>query len=262
MQSSIPQIVRDTDQLRRLLRGWRKEGETIALVPMRGGPHDGHLGLLDTAHRHASKVIVSVSGNFDMTQAVLLGRASCDLIFAPQNPPQRTMIRVFSNGLGDSDVLDARTTNFANLFGQVQPDVAVFGEKDWVQLVALRQMVRDLSQPIGIVSAATVREDDGLAISSQNELLTPEERVIAPTLNKVLTASAKLIARGGMVGPITQATQKFLSESGFSSVEYVSVRRAHDLGRITEFDPAKPARLLGAVQLGRVRLTDNVPIAG
>jgi len=262
MQVSIPQIIRDTDQVRRLLRSWRKEGETIALASVKGGPHGGHLGLLETAHRHASKVVVSVSDNFDMTQAALLGRASCDLIFAPYIPPHMTMIRGVWCGMGDMDAREKVATNVARLFGQVQPDVAVFGERDWLELAMIRQMVRDLEFPIGIVSSATVRDEDGLAISSQTELLTEEERNIAPTLYKVLTASAKLIARGSLVGPVTQATQKFLSESGFSSVDYVSVRRAHDIGRITRFDPAKPARLFASVQLGRVRLTDNVPIAG
>ncbi len=262
MQSSIPQIVRDTNQLRRLLRDWRRDGGTIALAPINGGPHDGHTGLLETAKRHARKVIVSVFDDVDMTQAALLGRTSCDLIFAPQSITGKTRVKVAPAGSGDKVSLDTKTTQIARLFGQVQPDIAVFGERDWFQLVTLRQMVKDLALPIRIVSAPTIREKDGLAVSSRNALLTPEDRVIAPTLHKVLTASAKLLALGNPIESVTAATYKFLSESNFSSVEYVMVLRAYDLAPISTFNPAKPARLAGAVQLGRVRLTDNVPIAG
>lgn len=262
MQSSIPQIVRDTDQLRRLLRGWRKTGETIALAPMMGEPHDGHFSVLETAKRHAGKVIVSVFDDVDMTQAVLLGRAACDLIFAPQSVTGSTRVQVTHTDLVDRSSLEAITTKFARLFGQVQPDIAVFGERDWLQLITVRQMVKDLALPVGIVSAPTIREKDGLAISSRNAMLTPEERAIAPTLHKVLTASAKLLSRGNPVESVTAATHKFLTESNFTSVEYVTALRAYDLTPISTFSPAKPARLFGAVQLGRVRLTDNVPIAG
>ena len=261
MEFSTPQIVRDTDQLRRIVRGWRGTGSTVALAPILGSPHDGHLGLSETARRHAARVIVSASGTMDMAQATLLGRAECDLIFVPNPEPESaTRICVNASGLGDQTALDATTTRLTRLLGQVQPDIAVFGEKDWLQLVAIRQAVRDLALPVGIVSAATVREKDGLALSTRNASLSAEDRVTAPTLNKVLTASAGLIAQGNPVDQVAAATQRFLAESGFTSVEYVTVRRAYDLAPVTEFSPAKPARLFAAAHLGSVRLSDNVPI--
>jgi pantoate--beta-alanine ligase len=262
MAHSTPQIVRETDQLRRLLRGWRDTGDTIALVPLFGELHQGHSGVLEAARRHAAHVVVGVSSNNDsaIAQAAQLDRSICDLVFAPGAAQTSTHLHGADFGLGNQDALDARTTQVARMFGQVQPNIAVLGERDWVQLVAIRQMVRDLALPVGIVSAATVREKDQLAISSRNTVLTPQQRVIAPTLNKVLTACAGLIAQGGPVGQVVDATRKVLSESGFSSVDYVAARRAHDLAPIPNFDPAKPARLFAAVRLGTVQLTDSVPI--
>lgn len=261
MQYSTPQIIRDSDQLRRILRGWRGAGTTIALAPLMGGFHDGHLGLLETARRHASRVVVSLFGEIDVAQATLLDRESCDLIFAPQTLEMETRVNTSGANLVDQRILDDMTTSIVRLMNQVQPDIAVFGEKDWQQLVAIRQVARDLALPVGIVSTATVREDDGLAISMRNAQLTAKERMIAPMLMKVLTASAGLIAQGNPVDQVTAATHRFLSEAGFDRVDYVSARRAYDLAPFDTFDPATPSRFLGAVQLGRVRLTDNVPIA-
>lgn len=260
MQFSAPQIIRDTDQIRRILRGWRGADATVALVPMMTGFHDGHLALIETAKRHASRVVISIFGDVDMAQATVLDRVSVDLVFAPTIMPGKTRVSVSDAGLGEPSALGAMSTSITRLLGQVQPDVVVFGEKDWQQVVAVREIVRDLAIPVGVVSSATVREDDGLAISSRNRLLTPEQRVTAPMLHKVLTACANLIAQGNPVEQVVTATHKFLSESGFDSIEYVAARRAHDLAEISTFDSAKPARLLAAVQLGRVRLTDNVPI--
>lgn len=261
MQYSTPQFIRDPDQVRRILRGWRGAGATIALAPIRGGFHDGHHGLLEAAHRQASRVVVSCFGEPDVAQATLLNQAKCDLVFAPPMRASSTTISTAAAGLLDQGQLDQTTMRNVQLINQVQPDIAIFGEKDWQHLVAIRRAVRDLSLPVGIVSAPTIREDDGLAISLRNAGLTAQQRVIAPTLHKVLTASAGLIALGQPVDQVAAATHRFLSEAGFDSVHYVAARRAHDLAKFATFDPAKPARLLAAVQLGRVRLSDNVPIA-
>jgi len=142
-----------------------------------------------------------------------------------------TSLRTVPDDLEDQAALDERLTSFARLFNQVQSDIVVFGEKDWQQLIAVRQMVRDLALPVGIVSSATVRASDGLALSSR-----PVDQVVA-------------------------ASRRFLSESGFDDVHYLTARRAYDLAPISSFNPMKPARLIGSVQLGRVTLTDNVPIA-
>lgn len=262
MQIVTPQIVTDTDQLRRILRGWRGAGASVALAPTMGNFHDGHAALIETARRHASRVVVSVFGGIDLSRASLLDRDACDLVFAPEDARGSTHVQVTPSGIGTRPELDRMTTSLARLFNQVQPDVAVFGEKDWVQLVTIRRMVRDLAMPVGVVSSATIREEDGLAVSTRNRMLTARERVTAPTLHKVLTASAGLIARGASVQQVIGATRRFLAESGFDAVHHVSARRASDLVPLERFDPAKPARLMAAVQLGRVRLSDNVPITG
>ena len=261
MQFSSPQIVRETDQLRRIVRGWRGAGTTIALVPIEQTAHEGHQRLMETAKRHAARTIVSVPSSIDLAQSTVIGRTACDLIFAPEVQATSVRLQTISDELEDSVALDQRLTALMRLFNQVQPDVAVFGEKDWQQLVAVRRMVRDLALPVGIVSSATVRGKDGLALSSRLRDLSPEQRVVAQTLFKVLSATAALIADGQPVDPVVAASRRFLSESGFDDVHYLSARRAHDLAPISEYNPMKPARLLGAVQLGRVRLVDNVPIA-
>lgn len=261
MQFSSPQIVRDTDQLRRIVRGWRGAGTTIALVSIQQPIHDGHQSLFETAKRHAARTIVSVSADIDMAQSTVIGSSACDLIFAPEPSTAPTRLRIADDDLEDQATLEIRLTALARLVNQVQPDIAVFGEKDWQQLVAVRRMVRDLAIPVGIVSSATIRSDDGLALSSRTRGLTPEDRVTAQTLFKVLFATAALIADGEPVDQVVAASRRFLSESGFDAVHYLTARRAHDLAAISEFNPKKPGRLLGSVQLGRVRLSDNVPIA-
>jgi len=261
MQFSSPQIVRDTDQLRRIVRGWRGAGTTIALIPIHQPIHDGHQSLIETAKRHAARTIVSVPSDIDMAQSTVIGGNACDLIFAPEVSSGSTRLQMTADELEDQEALDARLSAFARLLNQVQPDIAVFGEKDWQQLVAVRQMVRDLAIPVGIVSSATVRATDGLALSSRTRELTPEDRVTAQTLFKVLSATAGLIAGGQPVEQVVAASKRFLTESGFDKVHYLTARRAFDLAPISDLNPMKPARLLGAVQLGRVRLTDNVPIA-
>lgn len=261
MQYSAPQIVRDVDQLRRIMRGWRSTGSTIALAPIMSRLHDGQLSLIETARRHAARVVVSVSNPPDIAQATLLDRAACDLIFAPDPMPETTQVILRDAGLEDAASINAMVTAMARLLNQVQPDIAVFGEKDWQQLVSIRQMVRDLALPVGVVSSATLRDEDGLALSARNRALGPEDRAIAARLNKALSASADLIAQNGPVEQIVSACNRFLSESGFEQVHYVAARRAHDLAPITGFDRAKPSRLLAAVQLGGVRLSDNVAIA-
>lgn len=261
MQISTSEIITDPDQLRRVMRGWRADGETVALAPIKSGLHDGHLSLVETASKLASRVVVASFGGIDPGRAMMLDRTPCDLIFAPTALSETTLITVHAPRLGDRSELGAMPTNMVRVFNQVQPDVAVFGEKDWQQLVTMRRIARDLDIPVRIVSTATMREDDGLAISSRNSLLSAEQRAVAPTLNKVLNATAGMMALGQPVETVVAATHRFLSESGFRKVEYVAARRAHDLAPITSFDAATPARLFAAVQLGGVRLTDNVPIA-
>lgn len=285
MQSRSPQIIRTIDQLRRTVRAWRNTGEKIALTPTMGGLHDGHLSLIEIAKRHAGKTIASIFVNptqfgenedFDAyprreaEDAEMLGGAGCDLIFAPSVDEMypvgfATAVKVdrATDGLCGSrrpDHFQGVTTVVAKLLNQVQPDVAVFGEKDWQQLVTIKRMVRDLDLPVSIVSAPTLRESDGLAMSSRNRYLNAEQRKIAATLHKALTACARHIAQGSPVPAVESACKRLLTESGFGEIDYVEARRASGLERVVEFDPAKPSRLFGAAHLGRARLIDNVPI--
>lgn len=260
MQASLPQIVRDTDQLRRLLRSWRGAGATIALAPLGNRCHEGHVRVIETAKRHAARVVVSLSGEMDAVGLSHLAGASCDLIFAPDTAQPGTQINLMANDLGDAEALNSLATTTLRLLNQVQPDSAVLGERDWQQLVSIRQMVRDLAIPVGIVSAPTLRESDGLAISAENADLTPEERQIAPTLHKTLTASAALINQGQPIDQVLGASERFLRASGFSTVDYLTARRAYDLAPLDGFSRTTPARLLCAARLGSVRLTDNVAI--
>ncbi len=261
MQFSSAQIVRDTDQLRRIVRGWRGAGSTIAVVPFNQPRHDGHRSLIDAAKQHATRTIICVRAGLDLTQPTVINSDASDLIFAPEEPTGSTRVQGEDDQLEDQAALDGRLTFVARLLNQVQPDIAVFGEKDWQQLVAVRRMARDLALPVGIVSSATVREDDGLALSLRTSELTPEQRVVAPTLFKVMTATAALIADGEPVEQVVAASRRFLSKSGFDRVHYLTARRAYDLAPISIINAKKPGRLLGCVQLGRVRLIDNVPIA-
>ncbi len=261
MNASKQTIIRNADVLARQIRRWRREGETIALVSLSEHAHGGHDRLLYTAKKYASKIVVSIPGNSKESICESQPYTDCDQIYAPPDRQLKTHIHAEHCGLGHKDNFDRMLTETARLFGDVRPDSAVFGERDWVRLALTRRMVRDLSFPVTIVSAATLRDDDGLAVSSKNSELSDTEREIAPVLYKALTVSANLIAKGSQIEKITAATVKLLGESGFSGVEYVEARLAYDLSPVTVFSTAKPARLFAAVQLGRVRLTDNVPIS-
>jgi pantoate--beta-alanine ligase len=145
------------------------------------------------------------------------------------------------------------------LLNQAQADVAVFGEKDYQQLLIVRRLVRDLAIPTEIVGGRTVREGDGLAMSSRNLLLTPEHRHLAPTLHRVLTDTAAGLADGRLAAPVLQLAAESLQKSGFRDVDYVELRDAETLAPLAAVG-GRPARVLGAAFLGPVRLIDNVPV--
>jgi pantoate--beta-alanine ligase len=155
---------------------------------------------------------------------------------------------------------DGVTTVVAKLLNQAQPDYAVFGEKDWQQLAAIRRMVRDLDMPIRIVSGPTVREADGLAMSSRNRYLTSEQRAVAAKLNRALFASADHIAHGISLDRVLGACRKALLSAGFDAIDYLDVRDAQTLENLDTFDPSADARLFVAARLGKTRLIDNVPV--
>lgn len=275
--------------LREVVRGWRAAGQRIALVPTMGALHGGHLELVRLAHRQADRAVVSIFVNpkqfaphedldryprtFDADTAAL-ATVGCDLVWAPtpsEMYPAGHATKVLPAGAAEGLETDFRPHFFGGvatvctkLFSQVTPDYAIFGEKDYQQLAVMRQIVRDLDLPLEIVGAPTVRESDGLAMSSRNRYLSEAERKIAPSLYRVLRTLAQGIAGHGdaisrdKVDELANEAVRMLVAVGFSKIDYVAVR---DAVTLAPFDPGprKPLRLLAAAWLGQTRLIDNIP---
>ena len=269
-------------ELRRQVRGWRKAGERIGLVPTMGALHDGHLELVRQAKANADRVVTSIFVNpaqfaphedFARYPRTLdsdldkLGSTGCDLVWAPTGAdmyPAGFATRVVPAGAADGLESDFRPHFFGGvatvctkLFIQVTPDFAVFGEKDYQQLCVIRQLVRDLDLHLEIVGAETIREPDGLAMSSRNRYLSDAERTTAPVLNRAIKAVAGAVADGGEIAVACQRAGDEIRAAGFAKVDYVAVRQADTL------EPVAPGstgarRVLAAAWLGKTRLIDNV----
>jgi pantoate--beta-alanine ligase len=277
------QVARRVKALRAIVAGWKAAGERVALVPTMGALHEGHLALVRAARRRgARRVIVSIFVNptqfaphedfskyprtfaADRTRLTALGT---DLIWAPTVPemyPPGFSTTVSLSGPAAAGLEDAfRPTHFpgvatvvAKLFTQCMPDIAMFGEKDYQQLLVVTRMARDLDLSPRVIGVATVREADGLAMSSRNVYLTPGERVRAAALNTVLSDTAAAVRGGIPCAKAEQAAANELERLGFA-VDYVAVRDAATLAPV-ERAGAAPLRVLAAVRLGAVRLIDNV----
>lgn len=269
--------------LRETVSGWKRQGFTVGFVPTMGALHDGHLSLVREAKRRADKVVTSVFVNptqFAPTEdldayprqegrdAELLADAGCDLMYAPavaEMYPDGVTTSISVGGPAEGLEGAFRPQMFggvalvvSKLLHQVQPDLAVFGEKDWQQLMVVRRMVRDLDMPVEIVGLPTARDGHGLALSSRNAYLSETELETARKLNGVL-AEAGIRARDGSVVAAEQWAEAALKAVGFDSVDYVVIRRADDLSVI---DGALdgPARILAAAKIGRTRLIDNMAV--
>jgi pantoate--beta-alanine ligase len=277
-------IVRSVAEVRRMVAGWRTAGERIGLVPTMGALHAGHMALVAAAQAQCRRVVVSIFVNpkqFAPTEDLSryprpieddlakLTAAKADLVFMPQVEEMYPTGFATTISLGGPTQglegdhrpghFDGVATVVAKLFIQAAPDIACFGEKDYQQLLVVRHMVRDLNLPLEIIGVPTVREPDGLALSSRNVYLSAEERRIAPTLNRVMREAAAAIIAGAPHAPTLEQSIATLNQAGFS-VEYLALRDAATLAPLT--DPRRqPARLLAAVQLGRTRLIDNIPLA-
>lgn len=276
-------VVRDVQSLRRRISALRAAGKTIGFVPTMGAIHAGHLSLVDRAKALADAVIVSIFVNptqfgpdedlasyprKDEEDWEVLSAAGIDLLFMPDADEMypegfQTDVRVpeVSAGLCGAarpGHFDGVATVVTKLLLQVLPDYAVFGEKDFQQLAVIRRLVIDLNIPVDIVGAPTVRESDGLALSSRNAYLTEEEREIAPALHRTLTTVANDLAQGEDSAGCCEAAVAALEAAGFSAVDYVEVRDAESLAA----NPAsgRPRRVLAAAHLGKARLIDNVPV--
>ena len=281
-----PKTLRTVRELRRAVQQLRKAGETVALVPTMGALHDGHLTLVRAARRKAKRAIVSIFVNptqFAPTEDLSryprdeagdlekLASVGTDFVWAPDVSEMypkgfATLIEVKGAAVGLEGEFRPHhfggvATVCCKLFSQVTPDIAVFGEKDFQQLAVVRQMVRDLDLPLSILGVPTVREKDGLALSSRNRYLTPEERQIAPALNAALRDIAERMAAGGRAAAAVKAANAAVERAGFAKVDYIAVRDAETLA---EWAPksGRPGRILAAAWLGRTRLIDNIACSG
>lgn len=271
--------------LRDHIARWRGEGARIGFVPTMGNLHAGHLRLIEVAREHCACVVASIFVNplqfgpgedfarYPRTpdaDCMALERAGTDLAFMPDVPtmyprPLEYMTRVavpelsaILEGAHRPGHFDGVTTVVARLFNLVQPDVAVFGEKDWQQLAIIRRMVADLGWPIELMGVPTVREPDGLAMSSRNGYLSASERALAPALARTLDGiAARLRAGEHDFAALEVAAVTALTQVGFA-VDYVSVRRREDLRPADASD--KRLIVLAAAHLGTTRLIDNRPV--
>lgn len=278
-------VVRTKQELDEQLLDWRRNGDHVALVATMGNLHQGHLSLVELAREHAERVVVSIFVNptqfgededFEDYPRTLekdtrrLKAVSADLIFAPhpetvypfgiEDATTISVPRITENFCGASRPghFDGVTTVVARLFALVQPDIAVFGQKDYQQQLVIRHMSLDLNLPISIITAETVREDDGLAMSSRNQYLSAEERSIAPRLHEVLVKIGDQLQSGrrNFAELESESTEK-LTAAGFD-VDYLSIRRAQNL-QLPDRD-CDELVVLVAAQLGSARLIDNIVV--
>lgn len=277
------QILRDVDGLRRAVADLRAGGGTIAMVPTMGALHAGHMALVAEAQRRAAHVVASVfvnpaqfGPNEDFAayprregeDARMLEAQGCAILWAPDAAtmyPDGHSTRIHVGGITEPLEGAARPGHFdgvatvvAKLFAQVRPDFALFGEKDYQQLAVIRRMVRDLDLPVAILGVPTVRDADGLALSSRNAYLSADERLRARTLPRALGEAAAAIRGGAPVETALAEARRRLAEAGFDPVDYVAFCDARSLEPLTA--PDRPARLLAAGRLGKTRLIDNIPV--
>ena len=281
---TAPAIARSVAALRDQVRAWRQAGLTTGFVPTMGALHEGHLSLVRLAQARTDRVIVSIFVNptqFAPTEDLAryprdeagdlakLAGAGAHLVFLPpvgEMYPEGASTWVEVKGLSEGLCADSRPHHFrgvatvvTKLLNQAQADVAVFGEKDYQQLLVIKRLARDLAIPTEIVGGPTVREPDGLAMSSRNLNLAAEHRPIAANLHAVLIEAAAAMADGGLAAPALDATAQRLLAAGFSSVDYVDLRDAETLAPLAAIGE-RPGRLLAAAFLGGVRLIDNVSV--
>ncbi len=275
---------RDLAELKTAIATLRRSKPRLALVPTMGALHTGHLKLVETARRHADAVIVSIFVNplqFNASDDLAryprdeagdlaaLDSAGADLAWLPgvevmYPPGSATVIEVAGPSEGWEGT--ARPGHFrgvatvcTKLFLQTGADLAVFGEKDWQQLQVVRRAVRDLNIPIGILGEPTVREADGLAMSSRNRFLSPEERALAPRLPALMRELATALADGEPAAPRLSEAGTALRGLGFEP-DYLALVEAESLRPIPAVTPGQEARLIAAARLGTVRLLDNFPV--
>jgi pantoate--beta-alanine ligase len=276
-------IVRNIVDLRATVGAWRGEGASVAVVPTMGALHEGHLSLVRAALDKADRVIVTLFVNpkqfnnsadlaayprTEAADAAKLAPLGANLLYAPdvgEMYPEGFATAVSVSGISEGlcgafrpGHFDGVATVVGKLFLQTGADLAFFGEKDFQQLHVVRRMARDLNIPINIVACPTVREPDGLALSSRNVRLSPAARRIAPKLASVLFDAAERIVHGAPVHRTLAEARSAIVSAGYEQVEYLELRAEENLAPMHELD--RPARLLAAAWLGETRLIDNVKV--
>ncbi|WP_266156639.1 pantoate--beta-alanine ligase [Dyella silvatica] len=277
------QTVQDAAALRAAIRGWRNQGQTVGFVPTMGNLHAGHHSLIKLARARTDRVVASVFVNptqfgpnedFERYPRTLvqdqagLAEHDCDLLFAPEvatlypfgaqgsvslHVPQVTETLEGAHRPGH---FDGVATVVCKLFSLVQPDIAVFGQKDFQQLKVIERMVRDLSLPVKVMAAPTLRADDGLALSSRNQYLSVADRALAPQIYATLLQMRELMAKGHAWRVIEQVAAAKLTKAGFHP-DYAAIRRAEDLSEPADDERGGLVALIAA-RLGQTRLIDNL----
>jgi pantoate--beta-alanine ligase len=277
------QIIREVGQLTAALVTLRAGGKSLALVPTMGALHAGHLKLITEGRRVADRVAATIFVNplqFGVNEdldryprqeekdAAMLEASGCDLLWLPQSVeiyPPAFATAVSVKGVSDRWEGEARPGHFdgvatvvAKLLSAVRPDIALFGEKDFQQLAVIRRMTQDLQLGVEILGVPTVRDEDGLALSSRNAYLSPDERERALALPQALNEAAKAILSGTPVGEVLSRAKERLTSAGFSRIDYLALVDAMTLEPLDE--PGGPMRLIAAATIGKTRLIDNIAV--
>lgn len=279
---SLP-ILRRKSDLRAAVADWHAAGQKVAVVPTMGALHEGHLSLVRTACAGADRVIVTIFVNptqfndaadldnyprTEQADAEKLAPFAVDVIYAPD--PDQIYPDGFATSVSVSGVseglcgahrpghFDGVATVVAKLLLQTRADAAYFGEKDFQQLQLVRRLTRDLDIDAEIVGCPTVRESDGLALSSRNLRLTDKGRQSAPALYAAMQAAASSLQQGAPLGQVVEATETAITAAGFSELEYLELRAENGLTPLTA--PTRPARLLAAAWIDGIRLIDNIAV--
>jgi pantoate--beta-alanine ligase len=282
--SRSPMVVRTVPALRRALDGLRARKAMTALVPTMGALHDGHVSLVRLAKRRAGKVIVSIFvnpaqfaptedfGSYPRTWKADVARLAAENVDLIWHPDVKTMYpdgfatRIVPEGPATAGLEDRFRPHFfggvatvvGKLFTQTRPDFAIFGEKDFQQLRVVTQMARDLDLGVKVIGSRTVRERDGLAMSSRNVYLSPEQRRAAPELYRAMKESAKRLKAGDDLEAVMAAGRELIIKAGFV-LDYLEARHAGTLAPIASVKVG-PVRILVAARLGTTRLIDNIAV--
>lgn len=276
-------VLRDLADLRALVRGWKAAGQSVGVVPTMGALHDGHLSLVRAARAGCDRVIVTIFVNpkqfnnpadlqkYPRTEAAdtaLLQSVGTDAIFAPH--PDQVYPPGFATTVSVSGIsapmegahrpghFDGVATVVAKLFGMTMAERAYFGQKDWQQLQVVQRLVADLNLPVEVIGCETLRESDGLAMSSRNARLSPSARLQAAVLYRAMVTAANDIRNAIPVATALETAHRAVLAGGFDAVDYIDLRSADLLEPMPH--PDRPARLLAAATIDGVRLIDNIAV--